>query len=55
MCRLAIRLLLQIYTQQKLQMIWNGSMFNQFSVSNGVCQGGVKSPLLFGIYIDELL
>ena len=25
------------------------------STSNGVKQGGVRSPILFGIYIDELL
>ena len=55
MCPLAIRLLLNMYTQQKLQVKWNGSISNQFGVSNGVRQGGVMSPLLFGIYMDELL
>ena len=55
LCPLAIRLLLNMYTQQKLQVKWNGSISDQFSVSNGVRQGGVMSPLLFGIYIDDLL
>ena len=30
-------------------------MSKYFSTSNGVKQGGVLSPILFGIYIDELL
>ena len=30
-------------------------MSNMFDVSNGVRLGGVISPVLFGIYIDELL
>ena len=44
-----------MYTEQILQVKWNGSISNQFGVSNGVRQGGVMSPLLFGIYMDELL
>ena len=34
---------------------WNGCHSDIFATSNGVKQGGVISPILFCIYIDELL
>ena len=55
MCPLVIRLLLYIYTNQQLQVSWNDKLSNTFSVRNGVRQGGIMSPLLFGVYIDGLL
>ena len=33
----------------------NGAVFYSFTVPNGVRQGGVLTPILFDIYIDELL
>ena len=36
-------------------MKWGGIVSDAFSVANGVCQGGVLSPVLFTIYMDELL
>ena len=53
MCPLVVRLLLHMYVHQKLQVRWNYVMSNQFSIKNGVRQGGVTC--LFGIYIDGLL
>ena len=50
-----IRLILNMYVCQKFQIKWNNVISNMFEVSNGVRQGGVMSPILFGIYIDELL
>ena len=34
---------------------WNQKHSTEFSISNGVQQGGVLSPILFTIYIDDLL
>ena len=36
-------------------MGWNGSLSGTFSASNGVRQGGVLSPLLFTVYLDQLI
>ena len=52
---LIIRCLVYMYTNQYMNIKWNCSMSKYFSTSNGVKQGGVLSPILFGIYIDELL
>ena len=55
MCPLTVRLLLTMYTKQKLQVKWNNHISHTFDVTNGVRQGGVLSPLLFSVYVDELL
>ena len=43
------------YTNSKLQVKWNNIKSEMFSCSNGVKQGGVLSPILFAIYVDDLL
>ena len=50
-----LRLLLNIYTNHVTCVLWNGICSVEFSVKNGVKQGGVISPVLFCIYIDKLL
>ena len=50
-----IRCLLHMYTSQTLRVKWQGCFSNTFTVMNGVKQGGVLSPTLFGIYIENLL
>ena len=49
------RIIMDLYTRQNLRASWNGVISTNFSVSNGVRQGGVLSPILFNVYIDELL
>ena len=52
---IVLRLLLYMYTSQKLRVKWGHTVSNYFTVRNGVKQGGVLSPLLFAIYTDSLL
>ena len=52
---LICRLLLNMYTNQKLRVKWANEFSSEFSVSNGVKQGGVISPLLYCVYIDGLI
>ena len=49
-----LRLLLCLYTKQILCVKWGDNISNYCHVSNGVKQGGVLSPILFSIHIDEL-
>jgi len=54
-CPLVIRFLLGSYLNQQLCVKWKNSFSESFKVSNGVKQGGILSPILFTIYMDELL
>jgi hypothetical protein len=38
-----------------LSVSWNSKKSDELPVSNGVRQGGVLSPILFTVYIDDLL
>ena len=54
-CPLVVRFLLNVYTQQKIRIRWNRDISSEYGISNGVKQGGVLSPILFTVYLDELL
>ena len=49
-----VRLLLSWYRQQTMQVKWGANYSSPFTVTTGVRQGGVLSPYLFAVYLDEL-
>ena len=49
-----IKLLCFWYTSQKMFVRWGATTSTQFTVSNGVKQGGLISPILFNVYMDDL-
>ena len=50
-----LRLLLHLYTSQKVFVKWQDSISSCFIVQNGVRQGAIISSLLFSLYIDVLI
>ena len=53
-CSIIVRLLLYMYTNQQCYVQWGDARSNKFKSFNDVKQGGVISPLLFTLYIDQL-
>ena len=49
-----VRLLYFWYSNQRMYVRWGCSTSDYFDVSNGVRQGGVLSPLLFNVYVNDL-
>ena len=50
-----VRLLINLYTTHKLRIMWNGAFSEIIYVKNGVKQGGILSPILFCVYLDNLI
>jgi len=50
-----IRFLFIMYVNQTTRLMWKGVYSSMFRVMNGGKQGGVASPVMFCVYIDELL
>ena len=49
-----IKLLYFWYTHQKMLVRWGTTTSTQFTVANGVKQGGIVLPILFNMYMDDL-
>ena len=49
-----VRILICLYTTQTMYVRWNNVISSGFGVSNGVRQGGMFSPYLFCVYMDDL-
>ena len=55
MCPIVLRLLINMYINQKIRVNWNNVLSKQYCISNGVKQGGCLSPTLFSIYLNDLI
>ena len=49
-----VRILQKWYSMQRFIVGWGKSMSEPFGVSNGVRQGGILSPFLFNVVVDDL-
>ena len=50
-----IRFFLSWYKEQCMCVRWESAFSDSFPVTNGIRQGGVLSPILFTLYMDDLL
>jgi hypothetical protein len=50
-----LNVLLDTYERQCIQTTWNNCYSDPFTVTNGIKQGSVASPVFFAIYVDVLL
>ena len=50
-----VRILMALYSELQCAVMWNGTTGYRFNITCGVRQGGVLSPYLFSVYIDDLI
>ena len=55
MCPLLLRFIINMYIGQNIRVKWNDCISHVYAASNGVKQGGVMSPLLFNLYVQDLI
>ena len=55
MCPVTLRLIMNMYISQKMQVRFSNVLSSQFTVGNRVKQGSVLSPILFTVYLDSLI
>lgn len=52
---LDLRMLLDLYSRQRARASWGSAESRYFRVSNGIRQGSIISPVLFSVYVNELI
>ena len=51
---IVVRLFINMYQKQTLDVKWKGKYSQEFSMGNGTKQGAVLSPILFCFYMNDL-
>ena len=54
-CPIVLQLLMNMYVNQKIEVIWNNLLSSQHNIRNRVKQGGCLSPNLFSVYVNNLI
>ena len=49
-----VKLIAHWYTHQEVMIRWGNLLSDPFTVSNGIKQGGILSPQLYNLYVDNL-
>ena len=52
---LILRLMLFIYKNQYCNVQWNNITSDDFTITNGVKQDAILSPIFFSLYIKDLI
>ena len=55
LCPIVLRIVMNMYVNQVIQIKWNDLLSDKCKISNGVKQGGCLSPSLFSIYLNNLI